>query len=154
MLCICHYISTCFKQGDRRNIVGRSRLLRVLGKHRFQPYKIRKVHNLHIEDAERRINFCHWYVQKRTANFFQDIIWTDEAYISYDVIFEHWSGSNPNQTFDRIQQGTFGFYVWVALCNGAVLRYSVFPGNLNANEYIKSTRGKYYRNVICLDKKE
>lgn len=126
-------------------------MLKVLRNHKFQQYKIRKVHHLHIGDTERRRNFCQWYIHKTQHNptFFQNIIWTDEAYISSDGIFNrynnhYWSDTNSYQTFSTIRQGRFGFHVWVALFNGAVLGYCIIHGNLNTNQYTEVLE----RNVI------
>lgn len=123
---------------------SKSKILKTLKKHRYKPYKIRKVHNLHPGDEERRLEFCHWYLQQinRNPNFFQNIIWTDEAFISSEGIFNrhnnrYWSNINPHQTVARIQQGRFGFHVWVALYQNRVLNYNIFNENLNAQGYMQ-----------------
>lgn len=51
----------------------------ILKKNKFKPYKIRKVNSLHPGDANRRLDFCYWYLRQldEDHDFFKKIIWTD-----------------------------------------------------------------------------
>lgn len=102
------------------------------------------MHDLHPGDDERRIIFCQWYLQKcqQNPNFHQKVIWTDEAYISSDGIFNRnnsifWSDTNPHRTVARFQQGKFGFSAWVALFGGRIWGYHIYAENLNSDLYVR-----------------
>lgn len=126
-----------------RNVgVSQTKSVRILKNNKFRPYVIRKVHNLHLGDEDRRVMFCTWYLNKIEENeyFSREIIWTDEAHITSEGIFNRnnnhfWSDINPHQNVARIFQGRFGFHVWVALRNNSVFAYHIYQGNLNANLY-------------------
>lgn len=128
----------------RQNIgVNRKKIKKILKKHNFRQYRYRKVQLLHIGDAERRIHFCNWYLQKCAVdrNFFKKVIWTDEVHISSEGIFNRhnnlfWANENPNLTVDRMIQGKFGFNVWCALYNCRILCYTLFDGNLTSDGYL------------------
>lgn len=123
--------------------VTRSRSSRILKANKFRCYKARKTHRLHPGDAERRIQFCNWYLNMlhENENFFTQIIWTDESRVTSDGIFNRnnnhlWADVNPHQQVNRVYQGRFGFNVWVGLLANGVLAYEIYDGNLNSEVYL------------------
>ena len=99
--------------------LARTNIRRVLTKHKYKPYRTRKVHHLRPGDFERRIDFCRWFLEKynRVRNFPLNCIWTDEAYISSAGIFNRynsytWAQQNPHSVVELRNQGRFGFSVW------------------------------------------
>lgn len=57
---------------------------RVLKKHKFIPYKYRRVQTLLPGDQERRLTFCFWFrdIHEENNNILRNIIWSDEANFS------------------------------------------------------------------------
>lgn len=122
--------------------VSRSRALRILKKNTFKSYLSRKTQFLRDEDHGRRLNFCNWYLQKigENRNFFSKIIWTDEAYICSNGIYNRqnnrvWAQQNPGRMVNRVQQGRFGFSVWCAILGDRILCYRIFDGILTSARY-------------------
>lgn len=103
---------------------------------------------LHPRDETRRITFCNWHISKleQDESFFEKIIWTDEAHVSNDGVFNkhnhhYWSDSNPHEVIHRQRQRRFDFNVWVALLKNKVLAYEIFEENLNARRYLRILYG-------------
>lgn len=122
--------------------IKRSRALKILKKHKFRPYAIRKIHSLKPGDAQRRLQFSNWFLDKirQQPDFHRKLIWSDETYISSAGIFnrhnEHiWADSNPHSTSTVQRQGRFGFSVWCALFDSQVLAYEIYDDNLNGENY-------------------
>lgn len=122
---------------------SKSRVLRTLKKYKYRPYKIRKMQLLHAQDYQRRLTFCNWYLQKIRENnlFFNDIIWTDECYISSAGMFnrwnEHqWSDENRHPTVNIANQGRFGFGVWCAIYQNRVLAVHIYDNKLTSQRYL------------------
>ena len=124
--------------------VPRSSEFRILKKNRYRSYKTRKTHRLHHGDADRRLAFCNWYLDMLGNNehFFENIIWTDEAHVTSDGIFNKynnrlWSENNPHQQVNTVRQGRFGFNIWVALLGNRILTFQIFDDNLNSENYLR-----------------
>lgn len=123
--------------------VSRTRSSKILKENKYKCYKARKTHHLHPGDAERRTEFCNWYLNQhnRDNNFFKNIIWTDESIVTSDGIFNRnnyhqWADTNPHEQVNRIRQGRFGFNVWMALLGNRILAYEVYNENLNSQRYL------------------
>lgn len=126
--------------------VTKSRVQTILHKNKFKPYKSKIVHRLRPGDAERRMNFCRWYLEniQNDINFCRKIIWSDESYISSAGIFNrhntrHWSQTNEFITFTREQQGRFGFSVSCFILGGRI-KYEIFEERLSAARYLQILR--------------
>ena len=123
--------------------VIKSRVQTILKKHKYKPYKIKVVQNLHPGDAERRLLFCEWYLQKinNNPNFGSKVIWSDESYICSNGIFNrqnnrYWSAENQHLIFPREQQGRFGFNV-ACFILGTTIKFHIFEGSITANRYLE-----------------
>lgn len=126
--------------------ISQTRIVSVLKKHKYKAYRTRKVNKLYPADAHRRLEFCRWYLRKirQNPNFGRNVIWTDEARISSDGIYNrynsyYWSDINPHQTVEPLRQGKFGFNVWVAIYNNRIIAYHIYDDNLN---------GALYRDIL------
>lgn len=123
--------------------VTKSRVQTILKKHKFKPYKFHVVQNLQLGDAERRVEFCNWYLQNvnRENHFERMIIWSDESHFTSAGIFNRqntrfWCQENQHVIFPRERQGRFGFSVSCFIL-GSKIFYNIFEGGLTANKYLE-----------------
>lgn len=97
--------------------VPRTSVQRIFKNHKLNSYKYRKVHDIYGNDAERRLEFCHWFINRcEDDNFPLNIMWTDESRVTSNGIFNRQnnrirSTENPHETLSRVTQGRFGFNV-------------------------------------------
>lgn len=123
--------------------VSKTRSQKILRKYKYTPYKSKVIQYLNADDHERRTVFCRWYLQQAQENrhFGRNVIWSDESFISSTGIFNRknnrfWSNQNNFVTFERQQQGRFGFNVSCFILGGRLV-YHIFDGNLNGARYIE-----------------
>lgn len=123
--------------------VPRRTALRILKDNKYKPYKIRINHYLYPNDNQKRLQFCRWYLQKceEVNSFRNNIIWTDEAKITSDGLFNRnnqhiWSDINPNANTTRKRQGRYGFNVCCFMMQNKIY-YFTYEDNLNANLYLE-----------------
>lgn len=123
--------------------VVKSRVQTILRKHKYKPYKTTIVQHLHFGDAEKRMNFCQWYLGRinQDLHFARTVIWSDECYIRSDGVFNrqnirYWSHENQHLIFPRERQGRFGFSV-ACFILGAKIKYHIFDGGLTAQRYLQ-----------------
>lgn len=133
--------SASCKQIEEQTGVSKSAAHKILQKHKYHPYKFHIVQHLHPGDAERRMLFCHWYLQQIQINesFGRLIIWSDESYFSSAGIFNrhntrNWSDENHHIIFEREQQGRFGVGV-SCFVFGRHIVYRMFEGGLTMHRY-------------------
>lgn len=124
--------------------VPRTTIRQTLKRHKFKPYRTRKVHFLRHEDFERRINFCEWFLGKcnEVQNFPLNCIWTDEAYISSSGIFNRynsytWAQQNPHPVLEQRNQGRYGFSVWAGVFRGRIIGPFIYDGILTSQRYLQ-----------------
>jgi len=151
LACVAADPTTSLRNIEKEVGVVPSKSSGILKTNHFKCYIPRKTHHLHPGDAERRLQFCNWYLNmlREDEQFFTKIIWTDETRVTSDGIFNRhnnhlWADQNPHQQVNRIYQGRFGFNVWVALLENRVLAYEVYEDNLNAELYLSILE----RNII------
>ncbi|KAJ8978471.1 hypothetical protein NQ317_016997 [Molorchus minor] len=127
--------------------VSKSRNQRILKKHEFKPYKIRLTHQLFPSDQERRMNFCNWFIRKcnENENFHRNVIWTDEARVTSNGIFNrhnrhHWSGHNEHVFQPRNMQGRFRFNIWIGIVGQRMIGPFIYDENLNAQRLEKENK--------------
>lgn len=135
-------VNSCRKIEDSVG-VNKSRVQKILQKHKFKPYKFHIVQNLHPGDAQRRLEFCNWYLENvnRKNNFERTIIWSDEAHFTSAGILNRqntrfWCQDNQHVIFPRQQQGRFGFNVSCFILGSKII-YNIFEGSLTANKYLE-----------------
>lgn len=144
--CVQEKPRTSLREIEHEVGVSKSVVQRILRKNKYHPYKIKIVQHLNHGDAQRRVNFCNWYLQMVQENpaFPKNIIWSDECHVSSAGIFNrhnnrHWSNHNEHQIFERQAQGRFGFNISCFIL-GNRLTYRIFNGNLTAQRYIEILR--------------
>lgn len=123
--------------------VPKTRVQKILNKHKFRPYKVNIVHHLHPDDPDRRLVFCNWFLEqvRLNNNFARKVIWSDEAFISSAGIFNrqntrHWYQENQNIIFEREQQGRFGFSVSCFILDTKII-YRIYEGGLSGQLYLQ-----------------
>lgn len=123
--------------------VSKSRSQRILKKYKYKPYKVRLTHQIFPGDQERRINFCNWFIRKcnENENFHRNVIWTDEARVTSNGIFNRhnrhrWSDHNEHVFQPRNMQGRFGFNIWIGIVRQRMIGPFIYDENLNAQRYV------------------
>lgn len=123
--------------------IPRTRIQRILKRHRYHPYKLHVSQELRPGDSERRLQFCYWLNERiqEDDDFFNKIIWTDECNFSTSGLFnrnnEHYYAvENPYQNQQVRRQGRESFSVWVGLYQNKILGPIFYDGNLNGERYL------------------
>lgn len=139
--------STSTRQLKDATGISRTTAMRVLKKNKFKPYRDRKVHHLQPGDFERRIGFCHWFLEKcnHVRDFPLKCIWTDEAYVSSAGIYNRynsytWAQQNPHAVVEQRNQGRFGFSVWAGIFRGRIIGPHIYNGTLTSETYVQILR--------------
>ena len=129
--------------------LARSNVRRTLKKHKYRPFRIRKVHHLRDGDYQRTLDFCQWFLKKcnQVPDFSLNCIWTDETYVSSAGIFNRynsytWAQENPHEVVQEINQGRFGFSVWAGICRGRIIGPVIYDDTLTSQRYLEILRQK------------
>lgn len=128
-------------------------ICRILKKHKFHPFSFQLVQHLRPEDYARRVHFCEWLLTRfqENDNFFNNIIWSDEAKFCKDGMFNRhnshfWSIENPHVIRNRQYQEKWSFNVYCAIQNSSVVYLHFYDENLNGMYYesIRRNTGNYF----------
>ena len=137
------YPTSSCRASERSLGIPKTKVQKILKKHKYHPYKFRLVQHLHPGDAQRRVVFCNWYQERcdMVRDFEMKVIWSDEAHFSNSGILNRhnsrfWSQENQHQIFPRRQQGRFGLNVSCFIL-GTQIKFYIFEGNLTANRYVE-----------------
>lgn len=126
---------------------SQTRVLQVLKKYNFKPYKLHTHQELQERDFETRNNFCEVMFQKATENnnFIKNICFTDES-----TFFLHtkpnkqnhrvWSCVNPRQVISTRTQYPKKVNIWAGILNHNIIGPFVIEGNLNGEKYLRLLR--------------
>lgn len=116
---------------------------RTLHTNEFHPYHYQRVQALEPGDAERRLQFCRWILNKFAddPNFVRNIIWTDEATFTRDGINNHhnkhlWSLQNPHAIKQARFQRRFSINVWAGILNNRLVGMHFLNNRMNAQYYL------------------
>lgn len=136
--------TTSIRQLESRTGLSYSTVHRIFKKHKFNPYRTRKVHRLFDRDFQPRMDYCHWFLESTQVNqnFPLKILYTDEAHVSSNGLFNRynsytWAQENPHVTVEMVNQGRFGFNVWAGVFSGQIVGPYIFNENLNHHRYIE-----------------
>lgn len=136
--------NTSTRAMERNTGVARTTVRRIFKKHKFRPYRLRKVHHLRQQDFAPRRAFSHWFLRKcqDNPNFSTNVIWSDEATITSDGIFTryncyYWEEENQHRVIEHVRQGRYSFKVWVGFYRGRIIGPFLFDGNLNSQRYLQ-----------------
>ena len=117
---------------------------RILKKYKFIPYKYRPVQALLPGDPERRIVFCHWYLNfcRQAVDNFRYILWTDESNFSNSGMYNrknrhYWSRENLLLVHPRGPQVRFSFNVWCGIINSRIVGPFFYEGTLTGERYVE-----------------
>lgn len=117
---------------------------KILKKQKYHPYKWATSQVLHPGDAQRRIQFCEWYLRGIAENpqFAMNILWTDECNFTNCGMFNRknchiWAQENPHNNFPVRNQVRFSVNVFCGLLGNRLMGPVMFEGNLSANRYVE-----------------
>lgn len=126
-----------------------SSIQRTLKKHKYRPFKNRKVQALKPNDFLRRSRFCHNILQKYEENndYIKNILWTDESSFSTAGLpnrknSHYWSTENPRGILENNNQGRESFSVWCGILNNKVIGPIFYNGYLTAARYLNFLRNE------------
>lgn len=122
--------------------IHHSTVHKVLKKNKLHPYHLKKVQDLLTVDAETRLTFCRWYLNKLGEWGGDRILWTDEATFTKSGLINlrnsHvWERENPHATIVSHFQHELRVNVWLAVMRGELFGPVILPDRLNAEEFIR-----------------
>ena len=136
------------KENSIRDLVSDSNLSlitiwRILKKHKFIPYKYRRVQTLMPGDTERRLAFCHWLLNTYNVNnnILKYIFWSDEAKFSNRGMVNrknrhYWSKENLFLADPRNPQVQFAINVWCGIIGSNIVGPIFYEGSLTGRRYV------------------
>lgn len=113
---------------------------RILKKHKYFPYKMHILQELHASDKDRRLEFCE-FILSQSPNFVQNVIFSDEAifHLSGHVNrhnSRYWSDKNPYWV-DEHPQTDPRVMVWCGIHDKKIIGPYFFETTVTANSYIR-----------------
>lgn len=134
--------SSCRKIADEVNL-SKSNVSKIIKKHGYHDYKYKRVHNLHDNDPQRRLEFCNWYRRQleNDNRFSHKIIWGDETLITNKGMFNRrnkhfYAINNPHLTQEVLPQNRFSVNIWCGMFDNRLLGPYIIDGTLTAQRYI------------------
>lgn len=137
---------TSTREIQRNTRISKSKVSRILRKRRYHPYKLHVSQALRPGDAERRLNYCNWFIDQCNNNEYREefpfrVLWTDESRFTNNGMFNrhnrhYWSIENPRINVEVRNQHRFGFNVWCGILGGRIIGPIIFEGNLNRHRYL------------------
>ena len=120
--------------------ISRGSIHRILQKHKFHPYKVQLVQELHEDDADRRMEFCDWMLQQ-PISFIESVMFSDEAmfYLSAHVNrhnYRYWCDTNPHWMDDSNIQNSPRVMVWAAIWRNRLIGPFFFDENVTKDSYL------------------
>ncbi|KAK2579452.1 hypothetical protein KPH14_002659 [Odynerus spinipes] len=104
--------------------IHRSSVHRILQSHKFHPYHVNLVHDLHGEDFNSRIRSCNWFNEKinEDPQFFTRVLFSDEAIFKSDGSvnrhnMHYWSQNNPHWMRAVDHQRIWSLNTWCGILN-------------------------------------
>lgn len=123
--------------------IKKSTVSKILNKHKYHPYKPKKIHTLRPGDNDRRFEFCCDIQGILVDNPFMSrcIIFTDEATFSSNGTVSSqncrwWSDTNPHFTLKTRDQYSFKTNVWCGMYKNQIIGPFFFRETLNADRYL------------------
>jgi Helix-turn-helix domain (DUF4817) len=116
---------------------------RILKKHRYRCYRLRKVQHLREDDKPRRLRFCRWILNKKRndPSFSSKILWSDEANFSNNGFFNRnihykWHNRNPSWHKETAFQERFSVNVWLGALGSKLIGPYFYNYKLTAARYL------------------
>ena len=114
--------TTSVRKISRSKNVPKSKVHRIIKRHRFHPYHCTPVQALNHGDNQKRIQFCKTILLKAESdvNFLSRILWTDESTFTRDGTtnfhnMHFYSKENPHKKFQSRNQVRFSINVWAGV---------------------------------------
>lgn len=108
------------------------------------PYHLQKVQELFPGDAERRMEFCRWFINsiENDWQFPRKILWTDEATFTRSGVFNQhnshlWAHENPYAMKENSFQRQFKVNVWAGLFHNQFIGPYVLPDRVNSENFLE-----------------
>lgn len=116
----------------------------ILKTYRQHPYHFIKVQELLPADKPKRLQFCHWILEKyiHDRDYVKNIFWTDESNFSRAGVLnlhnQHfWASANPHQTRTASHQTKFSVNVWAGVLGNELIGPFRLPTRLGSCEYLQ-----------------
>lgn len=135
--------STSVRQISRNTGLARTTVHRALRRQQLHPFHIQRVQALLPQDYPPRLHFCREMLQlsRRDPNFFQHVLWTDEAHVGRLGIFNihnlhYWAVENPRRLRPDRFQHHFTVNLWAGIVDGNLIGPFELPDRMNAEHYL------------------
>jgi len=96
------------RQLSRELEIADTSLRRMLKRMGYRVYQPRLIHALHVDDYDRRLEFCEWFLNcfDEDPQFYRHILWSDEATFKLNgTVNRHncvyWCTDNPHVTIEE-----------------------------------------------------
>jgi len=117
---------------------------KILKKHGFKCFKYQIHHHLYVNDFERRLNYCNWFLENYNVNrvFHHEILFSDESRFTNLGMFNrqntrYWSKENQRLVREGAFQERFGVNVWLGVIGLNVIGPIFFNRPLNGEMYLE-----------------
>lgn len=128
----------------RRYSVSNSTIWEIIHRAGYYPYHLQRVQALYAGDRERRLFFCHWFLEQPRrvlyTNFAWSVLFTDEAEFTRNGINnfhnQHlWALENPHGIIESRHQQRFSLNVWGGIVANCLIGPVFLPPRLNGENY-------------------
>jgi len=115
---------------------------RMLQELNYRPFRPRLIHALHDGDADRRVEFCEFFLDMvdEDESLLDRVYWSDEASFKLNGHINrhncvYWAEENPHVTIDR-EVNLLGVNVWCAISSQGIIGPHFFDGTVNSQSYL------------------
>lgn len=121
-----------------------SQILRILHKHKFNPYHVFCSQDLHPGDELRRFDFCNYVLNHvdDDPDFLNKVLWSDEAKFTRDGTFNrhnshYWAPANPRWTRSTHHQVQWSTNVWCGIYRNQIVGPFFYQRTLDGRRYLQ-----------------
>ena len=122
----------------------------ILKKHKFHPYKVKIVQELHANDYAARMAFADEMLDKilHSQDFLQHLMFSDEAHFHiHGGVNTHncryWYTENPHWTAEKPLHSP-RTTVWAAIWDGGIIGPVFFDTNVNGDNYLNLLQSEFW----------
>lgn len=130
--------------------ISRSSVQRILKKYKYYPYRIQLHQLVTNNDANRRLEFCSWVLQKYSedCNFPDFIMFTDECSFHNTGLvnrqnFRYYDTENPHFSRSIDHQHRWCVNTWGGIMGNHVFGPHFFEGPLDGNKFLLFLRNEF-----------
>ncbi|XP_046425069.1 uncharacterized protein LOC124182188 [Neodiprion fabricii] len=116
--------------------------VRKIARELNRPFKYQPVQKLGPGDAERRLTYCRWGLERlqEDPDFFRNVCFTDEAlFTNLELVNKQncrwWAPENPHWIVEQDNQHRWKLHVWVGVLQDRILGPIFLDGNLTSAKY-------------------